>query len=402
MNDDLLLPEGSVLLHIGPQKTGSTAIQQAMHGAREQLAERGVLYPGPQFRPLEAGWAVLGAGAPVGRPAPRLESWHRLVSDVRSTALPRACVSNEDFARADDAAVERIVTGLGADRLHVVFVARRLDQLLPSQWQERLKARMTWSYPDFLTRMAAPDDGDWEWWMMWAAQDAAQVVDRWAQHVDRERITVIVSDEDDHGLVPRTFSRMLGLPEEMLRPPTDRSNRSLTFPEAEALRRVNQAFADNPGWTPEQYWRIVQVGVSGALKASPRAECPQRIPGLPASVLDVVNARADAQADAVESAGVQVVGDPASLRTRGRVAPDDSQVAFDTVATVPLDLLGTVVTGAVSGAVELQGRTLRAERRRQKKLPRQAQPDLGTVPGRELATALGGRVLGRLRRLAGR
>ena len=40
------LPEGAVLLHIGPYKTGSTAIQQALFDQRDVLAEHGVLYPG--------------------------------------------------------------------------------------------------------------------------------------------------------------------------------------------------------------------------------------------------------------------------------------------------------------------------------------------------------------------
>ena len=40
------LPEGSVLLHIGPHKTGTTAIQGALAAARAELAEHGVTYPG--------------------------------------------------------------------------------------------------------------------------------------------------------------------------------------------------------------------------------------------------------------------------------------------------------------------------------------------------------------------
>ena len=62
------IPEGSVLLHIGPQKTGSTAIQESLHNAREQLAELGVYYPGPYRRPIEAGWAVLGHRRPARSP----------------------------------------------------------------------------------------------------------------------------------------------------------------------------------------------------------------------------------------------------------------------------------------------------------------------------------------------
>ena len=34
------LPSGVRLLHIGPHKTGSSAIQGALHAARERLADR--------------------------------------------------------------------------------------------------------------------------------------------------------------------------------------------------------------------------------------------------------------------------------------------------------------------------------------------------------------------------
>ena len=39
-----LLPAGAGLLHVGPHKTGSTALQGALHQAREELAAQGVLY----------------------------------------------------------------------------------------------------------------------------------------------------------------------------------------------------------------------------------------------------------------------------------------------------------------------------------------------------------------------
>ena len=46
MTDPLLLPEGCRLIHIGPHKTGTTALQWAMHVARDSLHEQGVHYAG--------------------------------------------------------------------------------------------------------------------------------------------------------------------------------------------------------------------------------------------------------------------------------------------------------------------------------------------------------------------
>ncbi|MBB2893816.1 hypothetical protein [Flexivirga oryzae] len=55
---ELLLPEGSLLLHIGPSKTGSTAIQIAFDQVRDQLGQYGVGYSTTFRRVLKPGWAV--------------------------------------------------------------------------------------------------------------------------------------------------------------------------------------------------------------------------------------------------------------------------------------------------------------------------------------------------------
>ena len=40
----------TIVLHAGTPKTGTTALQCALDGCREQLAERGIVYPGPEAR----------------------------------------------------------------------------------------------------------------------------------------------------------------------------------------------------------------------------------------------------------------------------------------------------------------------------------------------------------------
>ena len=44
MSPDLLLPKGAGLLHIGPHKTGSTALQDGFDQARAELDAQGVAY----------------------------------------------------------------------------------------------------------------------------------------------------------------------------------------------------------------------------------------------------------------------------------------------------------------------------------------------------------------------
>jgi hypothetical protein len=377
------LPEGTLLLHIGPQKTGSTAIQEAMHTAREELAVKGVFYPGPARRPIEAGWAGLGQGAPLGRPEPRIELWHQVVGQVTGTPLPRAVLSNEDLSRGNDEAVERIVRDLGAERLHVVYVARRYDKLLPSHWQERLKARMTWSYGDFLAHVLDDAQRDtWEWQLMWQSQSVAAVVDSWSRFVPRERISVVALDEGDRSFLPGVFEDLLDLPRGLLVAPTLINNRSYTFPEAEALRRINALCAD---WPNRRYLDLVRRGVAIRWTNSARNPADPPIPGLPEWALDRVADLADAQVDQIASSGVRVVGDPESLRVRGRLAAYDGPMELDTVRT---DLVAQAVLDTIERAEAMRAGAASARR----------QPTIADVGGRELARELGRRVAGRLRR----
>jgi len=387
------LPEGSLLVHIGPQKTGSTAIQRALHAHRDELAGLGVHYPGPDFRLLEGGWAAMSEGAPVGRRAPRPEAWDKVVAETRASTARVRLLSTEDWGRATDAAVDRIVGDLGADQLHVVYVARRLDRLLPSHWQERVKARMTRSWEEFVRYAVAEEHPDeWEWRMMWESHDAATVLGRWARHIDPERIIVLVADEGDHSLLPRTFESLLGIPEGLLEPdPTDRSNRSLTYPEVEALRQVN-AVARERDWTPEEYWRIAQVGVGLGLSKLPAAADSRRIPGLPDWALPSMIERCARHADEIVATPYQVVGDPDRLRIEGVVHPDPDTAALP---AVDMELLGRVADGLVTGGKDLAAR----QHRRATVAPRPEGPLLADSDGRTLLRELGARVR---RRLGGR
>ena len=381
------IPEGSVLLHIGPQKTGSTAIQESLHDARERLAELGVYYPGPYRRPIEAGWAVLGGGAPLGRPAPRIEAWQTLIDGLHASTLPRRILSNEDLSRGSDAVVERIVNDVGADDIHLLYVARRYDQLLPSHWQERLKARMTLSFEEFLRVVLEGDPTTWEWRLMWECQFPDQVLASWGRFVPPERTTVIVL-EGDHDLLPRSFEQLLDLPHGLLVAPDVANNRSYTFPEAEALRRINQLCAEEK-WPDKRYLDLVRRGVAMHWTNSPRPADAARLPGLPAWALDRVNDLADRQADALLASGCRLIGSPDSLRTRGRVTAYGGPSALD---EVPLDLLAEAV-GQLAERAARRRKTALADQREQL-----GGADVGSAGGRELARLLVRRVTRRLRR----
>jgi len=251
------LPSDACLVHIGPYKTGSTAIQAALWEAREQLPAHGVRYPGRTKRAMRPVWAALER-KPRGHEPPRPEEWREFAEEVRALDTSRVCVSSEALGRATKEQAHRVVTDLGDDRVYVVTVARRLDKLLPSQWQERVKHFELRSYEEWLAVVLGDDPSAGAHQRFWESHDLGAVIETWAAAVGRERLVVIVLDESDRSLLPNTFEALLGLPQGFLKAPAG-VNTSLNLNGAELVRRVNAVFKQRRG--PDRLHRdVIQRG----------------------------------------------------------------------------------------------------------------------------------------------
>jgi len=336
----LLLPHDARLIHIGPQKTGSTAIQVAMSESREQMADHGVFYPGR--RRLAGADLGLPKGDPIRSDPIR---WNRLARDVRDAGDARVCVSDEGFARALPPQIERIVTDLGGESAHIVAVARRLDKYLPSQWQEQVKAGVTRSFDNWLdVVLAEEDNGKHARWNVWMGHDVEALVHRWLEFVPPERFTLIVADEDDHSLLPRIFEAMLGLPTGLLRTDPRRSNRSLRWAEVELVRSLRRSLRGT-NWPREEFQRLVVDN----LKELDAPTVGPRTPWIPDRAYDRVRELSDARVAAVRRLPVRVVGDPEQLRVasrpEGQQPPDASELSLpvDTTARLVEDVVRSLV-----------------------------------------------------------
>jgi hypothetical protein len=322
-SESLLVPAGGRLVHIGPHKTGSTAIQVAMKQASDELKAHGVHYAtGTGHRPAKAGWALGLKGRPAGTEQPPLRHWENLVRQVADAGEQRVCISNEDFGRAERSQIRDLVEGFGPERVHVVAVARRLDSYLPSQWQERVKAGERRSFEEWLRVVLDRSSGEFDWDRnnVWHAHDTQRLVERWVATVGEDRFTLIVSDESDRQLLPRTFEGMLGLPHGTLRPDPARSNRGLTWAETELIRAINDVVADR-GWSRSERRRFVKHGVLRDMAARPAPDGSKN-PPFPTWAVESLRTLSDLRVKQIRAMGVRVVGDPETMRV-----PSDVPVA---------------------------------------------------------------------------
>jgi hypothetical protein len=310
-DERLLLPEGTRLLHIGPHKTGTTALQNAFHVHREAIAAQGVHYAGPNSQPRMAAHAASRRRATQdGARSPALRRWEALVRDIDRAREPRVVISSEGFADATPEATGLIVRDLDPTRLHVVVTLRPLANILPSQWQQFVQNGLTLPYEDWLEAIfggARPDVTP----SFWHRHRHDQLIARWSAALDPARLTVIVGDERDRGRTPRLFEAMVGLRPGTLVPEPDLANRSLTFAEVETVRAFNLAF-QAAGLPTQLHEQVMRFGAAQYLKRRAPAPGEQRIE-TPRWALDRAAEVAEQIVAGIAESGVRVLGDLRSL-----------------------------------------------------------------------------------------
>ena len=377
----LPLPSGSRLVHIGPHKTGTTALQSAFHAARGDLLAQGVRYAGRGRHPMSAVLAVSGRPSVTDAEPPPIKLWTSLLGEVRGATEPRVVLSSEFFADAPPEAISRIVADLDRARVQVVVTLRPLARILASQWQQHVQGGMQQPFDAWLaSTFAAHDRGTAT--LFWRRHRHDALVERWAEVVGRERVTVVVVDERDHAFLLRSFERLVGVREGTLVAVPDRSNRSLTLPEVEALRAFNVAYkVEDLG--KAVYAKAIRFGAARYLRErepapdEPRVETPQW-------ALDRAVEISTGMVAGIAAAGVRIVGDLDSL-----AAPQRSRLAGaqQPVPCIPPEIAARLAMGIVisSGLA----------RRSTKGAVRHVEPsELARVPTRDLASILARRARG--------
>jgi hypothetical protein len=352
---DLSLPSRSVLIHIGPFKTGSSALQMSLHTRRDELVDHGVLYPGTTYRHLRPVAAVMGRG-PRGVGAVPEHEWSDLVAEIDRAGAVRTVVSSEGLSTAGTRVVQRIVNDLGSDRVHVARVERRLDRLLPSAWQERIKSsNETRPYPDFLDDVLAADPatGEGKQRSFWAAHSLEKFLERWRGVLPDDRIHVVVADEGNPLATTAVFERMLGLPVGML-DPTQRPNSSLSWERVELCRRLNEVF-DERGWPDKLRRRLLQQAVVVGLRDTPAGEHDSRIPEVSGERLRRTAELSARRIELLTGSGVDVIGDPELTRVTydpaAAVLPEP-----ELPATIAIEPVVSAVERLLAGARQDKGR----------------------------------------------
>ncbi|NDU77927.1 hypothetical protein GWI34_35755 [Actinomadura sp. DSM 109109] len=342
-------PPPAVYLHIGAPKSGTTFLQGVLWRSAAALSEAGVLVPGGSFAAhVRATRDLRGVEPEPDEPGPAWDgAWDRLAGQVRESGHRAAVISHEVLCAVDAAGARRAVESLAPCEVHLVYSARDLSGLLPSEWQEYVKHRYHYDFDHWLREVVDGPRGDGAAEWFWRVHDIPEVLGRWAPHVPPERVHVLTMPGPDapRELLWERFAGLLGVDPAVADLTDVRTNSSLSWTETELLRRVNAAVdEDAPMWL---YHRLVTDVL--ALKVLPGRGEPGRVP-LPPDRRDWAGDKARELVEAVRSAGYDVVGDLGELLPGDATAqaapggpPGDADL-LDAAAHTVLGLLDRIET----------------------------------------------------------
>jgi hypothetical protein len=312
-------PEGSRIIHIGPPKTGTSALQDACRAAKARMLEQGVRYAGPATHHSMPARAVTGLATISGRPhVPPIGRWTELLEEMRGARELRVLYSSEVFAEASEASIRRIATDVGPD-IQVLITLRPLDSILASQWQQSVQHGAVLTLDEYLVRVLGEDAHPPVDTGALRVFRHGDLVERWAAVVGSDRVTVVILDRRDPGFLLRNAEALLGLRPGTLQAAHIPANRSLTMAEAEVIRHLNRhaGAARLPAATR---LRLVKSGAAAYAKRHPPAPdaVSIRLPTWAAARAGELGREAS---EAIRASSVRVIGDVGQLATEPSEPP---------------------------------------------------------------------------------
>jgi hypothetical protein len=326
-----------VFLHVGPVKTGSTSLQQALCESRAMLASRGVEVP---FSDPQEAWIAVndlqGWRWTIDPPSGYDGAWAQVVEMLRHTGASRAIISQELLGFADVECVDRLHATLAPARLHVVVMCRRLDALLPSIYQEKVKMvdpAVCWSsWLDEQRREESP------------LADVAGILRTWRRHVPFERMHLVSvpASSADAALLALRFAEAVGIDANLLTSPDRRANVGLNQAQIVVLQELSEH------WLRSRRRRDVrQLMLDTAVPLlSGLPGTARRLPAEARDWLPALAARHRARLEELVAEGVTFHGKWRDLDLADASFADDGEVAAD-----PLQALAHVLERLHEGGV---------------------------------------------------
>ena len=221
-------------IHIGPHKTGTTALQTACASGARALAKAGVLYPRVCWhRPAQhrLAFASKGRKMPGGGAVPDFGTEVRALATALAAARTRrALISSEELFACPPEAIAQLGEALRGVAVEILTFLRRPDDFLVSSWNQKIRQPGNGFSAPIRRFVADP--------LQFAPEiDYARCVGNWADAFGDASIRLEVYE--DGPPLPRTLA-FLDCPPDLL-PDLTGVNRSVPGAVAECMRHAKLA-----------------------------------------------------------------------------------------------------------------------------------------------------------------
>ena len=225
-----------VVIHIGLMKSGTTFLQGRLNANREELAEQGVLFPGPTWRRHVNAVADF-MGAKERQPG----SWESLreeINDHPGTAV----VSMEYLAMLGPRKIPWLAESFESADLRIVIGVRDLGRSVPAMWQEVVKNRQTWTCAEYVDSIRTDGESGKRFWRQ---QHSGRIVTRWTKSLTPDQVYVVTLPPPDapSETLWNRFCEVAGIESASWRE-APRSNESLGAASALVVRELNLRTSD--------------------------------------------------------------------------------------------------------------------------------------------------------------
>lgn len=328
----------TVVLHIGAMKSGTSTVQHQLLCHPEVLAEQGFCFPGTRWRHQILGVLDVLDQTRDGQVVPGSEgAWQRLLDELAAHD-GTGVISMEFLGPTPPEYIEKVVQSLRPADVRVVMTARDLGRNVPAMWQEGLKNRATWTWPEYLRDIAStekPRQGHAR--RFWRQMNYPFIAEKWLQAVGRERFTLVTVPHPGAGsaVLWERFCSVVGL-EPHAFAPVEPQNVSLSAASAQVLRALNEALP--PELPLAHYQRVVKHQL--AKRGMPGPSGPEDRIGFSGEWVDQRAARQIARLQALD---IEVVGDLEELRPVAQTGIDPTTCPTGDVLAAAMESLSFLV-----------------------------------------------------------
>lgn len=330
-----------LVIHPGFHKSGTTALQEALHVKRNELPEFGLLYPFPRHKAHHRlawslsgkvwGWRNRGGSGE----SPRL--WQRSVRAVNRDKSKTILVSSEFFSELNEEKIGKIKTDIKNREINVLFTLRPLAKLLSSSYQQYLKYGLTAEYEEWLHSILDKPGESKLSPTFWRRHFHSEVVNRWANILGADKVTVLIVDESRPEFLFSEANRYLALPPGTLSVQESGLNRSMTTEEIALLLEVNRKFPKERTW--DEYQAFIRNGYIREITDHSIAAPGKEKLLTPKWAVDMANTLGAASKQKLISSGVTIIGDINSLDSAEVPTGSSTQPTVIDIKTVAKSML---------------------------------------------------------------